>query len=644
MTRLRRGIPTSLLAVAALLAGATGGGLAPVERAAAATALPPTPDGLPAGIEDLARYVPADSCDAAAKPGTVAFADLLRSASGAASNISRGCGSDALSTSEHYDGRAVDWSVTVRSAASKATANAVIAWLLATDSAGHPYANARRLGVMYIIWDGRIWGSYRASDGWRPYSSCASLTSTAQDTTCHRNHAHISLSWEGAMKRTSWWTGSVARPEYGPCRVPDLNWAPPRTTPNHAPCLSYPRVAAPVGSTALMTRLTGYSGMYLAQGSSGPAVSTVQSRIGATPDGGFGPLTAAALRSWQVAARVPATGVTDAATWRALLATAPLGTPTPPPIPTPTPTPTRTPVPTPTRTPVPTPTRTPVPTPTRTPVPTPTRTPVPTPTRTPVPAPATPVGLDADGRPDLLTRRTDGSLWLYRGTTRGTVARPPRKVVAGWGGYRAVFSPGDLSGDGRADVLAVRRTGQLVLHAGTGTGRLVAPKVIGSGWTMFTEVLSPGDFNGDGRVDVIGRTPSGKLYLYAGNGHGGVTRGVRIGSGWKAFDTVLSTGDFSGDGRADLIARTPAGALVLYAGNGHGGFAGPGRVVSRGWQQFAAVAGVGDLTGDGRADLAGLRRGGRLLLYPGDGRGSFAAVGRVIATGLGSVDLVTGVR
>ncbi|WP_258272927.1 hypothetical protein, partial [Escherichia coli] len=82
-------------------------------------------------------------------------------------------------------------------------ADAVIKWMFAKDAQGRPYANARRLGVMYVIWNGKIWGAYGAGKGWRPYSTCAKHPEKSWDNTCHRNHMHISLSWAGAMGRTS---------------------------------------------------------------------------------------------------------------------------------------------------------------------------------------------------------------------------------------------------------------------------------------------------------------------------------------------------------------------------------------------------------------------------------------------------------
>lgn len=60
----------------------------------------------------------------------------------------------------------------------------------------------------------------------------------------------------------------------------------------------------------------------LAVGSRGHAVATIQHRIGVAADGDFGPRTTAALKKWQKAHHVPATGVVDASTWAALPAKA----------------------------------------------------------------------------------------------------------------------------------------------------------------------------------------------------------------------------------------------------------------------------------------------------------------------------------
>ncbi|WP_088319925.1 peptidoglycan-binding protein [Kineosporia sp. R_H_3] len=293
-------------------------------------------------------YVSAVSCDPRDKTGTTALGDLLRATyPGTSYGIARPCGTDPLRTSEHYEGRAVDWMVDGRDPVGAARARAVLTWLLATDAHGNRFANARRLGVMYVIWDGTIWGSYAATSGWRPYSTCAVHPERAWDTTCHRDHVHISLGWAGAQKRTSFWTGAVAPADYGPCRPADLNWAAPWAAPRTAVCARYPFVTAPAGASAQLARLVRYSGMQLSRPMTGPVVAAVQTVVGADADGSFGPMTESAVRAFQTAHGLPPTGVVGAATWREILAVArgAGGTPTPRPSPTPTPTPKVTPTP-----------------------------------------------------------------------------------------------------------------------------------------------------------------------------------------------------------------------------------------------------------------------------------------------------------
>ncbi len=320
---LRTRAATTLLSVLAL--GLTVGGLAPAH---AATPVPARPAGLPTAIEPLAGYVPANSCDPTAKPGTTALGTLLTATyPGTSYAISRTCGVDPLPTSEHYDGRAVDWMNSVRDTVQAAQAQAVIRWLTAPDAAGQTYAIARRLGVMYMIWDGQIWGAYSADRGWRPYSSCADHPEKGWDTTCHRNHMHLSLSWPGAMGTTSYWTQRVAAPDYGPCRAADLNWAAPYAKARTTPCPRYPKVTAPTGASVNLRTLTTYSGMKLRPGATGPVVTAVQKALRVSPTSGtFGPLTQAAVKMFQTEHGLKATGNVNTGTWRALLsAQAPAG-------------------------------------------------------------------------------------------------------------------------------------------------------------------------------------------------------------------------------------------------------------------------------------------------------------------------------
>ena len=315
---------TTLLVAATV---ATAGGPAVAAATAAATrpaaravAVPAVPAGLPAGIEDLAPYVKQVSCDPAAKPGTLALGRLLTTTyPGTGYVVGHDCGSEAIA-SEHVDGRAVDWIVSARSATQKAQAQAFLDWLFDADASGRGYANARRLGVMYIIWDDRIWGAWKPLDGWTGYSTCAAHPEVAADTVCHRNRLHISLSWDGATGRDSFWSRTVSAPDYGPCRPKDLNWAPAWTAPNRKPCTEYPVLAPAAAADAVLVGLVKYAGATVGPGDSGPVVTTVQRALGVPADGEYGPFTADAVVAFQRQHGQPPSGSMDAGTWRSLLA------------------------------------------------------------------------------------------------------------------------------------------------------------------------------------------------------------------------------------------------------------------------------------------------------------------------------------
>jgi peptidoglycan hydrolase-like protein with peptidoglycan-binding domain len=283
---------------------------------------PSAPSGLTRTIEPLTDYVEQVSCDPHLRSGTVKFAHLLAatytSYNATSWTSTYACGTDG-NRSEHYDGRAIDWMVDVHNTRQFAAAKATIAWLLATDRAGNRFAMARRLGVMYLIYNNRMWGSW---DGrWQSYNNCANLPGRANDNACHRTHMHISLSWNGATGRTSFWTNRVYLTDFGPCRAPDLNWAFLYTRVNTQECQRYPLVQAKSTASATKKALVTYSGAAVRSGWDGPAVSAVQRGLHVTVSGSYGPATVSAVRHFQATHRgCPITGAMNQRTWRALLA------------------------------------------------------------------------------------------------------------------------------------------------------------------------------------------------------------------------------------------------------------------------------------------------------------------------------------
>ena len=244
-----------------------------------------------------------------AKPGVTAFMNLMLTTykTGVSAGIIRSC--YLGTTSEHKEGRAWDWHIPATTK-DRATAQHVLGWLTANNG-----EMARRFGISYIIWNKHIWGVYRMADGWRPYSGESD----------HTDHVHFSFSWDGAMKRTSWWTGTpVTLADQGPCEPYAGQPAPIYTARRTTHCATPP--AAPTSAYALVW-----------PGQTSSSVKVAQQALKIKVDGAFGASTRTALIAWQKANKLPVTGVLDKATWAKLVP--PVPKPAPKPTPTPAPKP-----------------------------------------------------------------------------------------------------------------------------------------------------------------------------------------------------------------------------------------------------------------------------------------------------------------
>ncbi|MEV7618479.1 VCBS repeat-containing protein, partial [Streptomyces sp. NPDC089799] len=156
------------------------------------------------------------------------------------------------------------------------------------------------------------------------------------------------------------------------------------------------------------------------------------------------------------------------------------------------------------------------------------------------------------------------------------------------------------------------------------------------GFNAYDVLTSAGDVTGDGRADLLGRQAStGDLYLFAHDGKGALKAGVKVSGGWKSYKQVIGAGDLNGDGRGDLLAVDGANTLWRFDGVGNGTFKARVQVNGAGWASGRTlVVGTGDLSGDGKADIVSRNAAGELLRNNGDGKGGFQATTK-IATGFG---------
>ncbi|WP_327687038.1 FG-GAP-like repeat-containing protein [Streptomyces sp. NBC_00467] len=215
-----------------------------------------------------------------------------------------------------------------------------------------------------------------------------------------------------------------------------------------------------------------------------------------------------------------------------------------------------------------------------------------------------------DGANDLVTLQYDTvdkrkKLWTYRNNGTGviadeytelTVTCPVKDPEMGcdygdewtgddhWSNAEQVIGPGDINGDKQPDLL-VKQGKQLWAYYGNRAGYDLdvagtqPPTLVGAGdWDKFT-VIAPGDVNGDNLLDLwLRENSTGTIWRsYGKKGPNGVldptTWGnssgrVKIGTGYTtaAYPALGSVGDVTGDGLADLWARKTDNTMLGWPG------------------------------------------------------------------------------
>ncbi|MFE5030358.1 FG-GAP repeat domain-containing protein [Streptomyces sp. NPDC056683] len=229
----------------------------------------------------------------------------------------------------------------------------------------------------------------------------------------------------------------------------------------------------------------------------------------------------------------------------------------------------------------------------------------------------------------LLAREKDGRLFDYE--PKGTGGWKPRTDLGGGYSVASAMIQANISDNGRGNDLYFRIDDTLYYTAERGTDT----KVLGTGWAAYNLIVSVGNMAGSAQPDLVARDASGQLWLYQGKVDGTLQTRIRMknSTGWNGMSVIAGRGDYTGDGIADLVTRNSAGNLLIYPGTGSAtADAVLGTTVTAattGWSDYVSVLSTGDNSGDGKADLLAVDSAGALWLYKGTGSASAPFSARV---------------
>jgi hypothetical protein len=214
-----------------------------------------------------------------------------------------------------------------------------------------------------------------------------------------------------------------------------------------------------------------------------------------------------------------------------------------------------------------------------------------------------------DGRNDVVMTTgyyadpaNDFRLWVFAGTESGSLAAPV-SYATGYTRTPESVAVGDITGDGRADVVVGLDEIGVQVYRQLSTGTLGAP---GFHATADGNLVRLGHLDGDGRLDVAAvGWGTNTVSVLLNDGAGGLRSPVVYPARHAGYDD-LEVADVTGDGRDDIVVMSgqtyavPNLSVLAQLAGGGFGTAAEYRVAEN---TNTNGVGVGELTGDERLDV-----------------------------------------
>ncbi len=231
--------------------------------------------------------------------------------------------------------------------------------------------------------------------------------------------------------------------------------------------------------------------------------------------------------------------------------------------------------------------------------------------------------ITGDGFPEIASANyQDANVSVFTNSGTGTFSAATPYAMSN---YPASVVLVDLNGDGKKDLVAggfstfESDTNRVSVRLNAGTGAFGA-RVDYDAARRPCAALAAGEVTGDGKTDVVVGHGSFGVAVLPGNGAGALGAAVPYTTHGDPYGVHLA--DLDANGKLDLVVADRTANVVSVLLNGAGGFGSAVDFQTGNWPLSIASR---DLDGDGKLDLAVANVfGGGVSFLKGDGLGAFA--------------------